>query len=132
MKINTQTVLLLVAAGAVSYLFGGWAAILLVAAVLLIGLFSVANLVATVCSDPALGYGSTAYEIAAMLVMNVMQSSFSGGRADVAFLGATARETQLLERLRRSPAYGALSITVSLLGPVPVFPGYLILTTLGR
>ena len=132
MKINIQTILLLAAAGVVSYLYGAVAMVLLLAAVFIIGLISVANLAATVCSDPALGSGSTAYQIAAMLVMNVMQSSFSGGRADVAFLGATARETQLLERLRRSPAYGALSTTVSLLGPVPVFPGYLILSTLGR
>lgn len=130
MKNHTPTILLLAAVGIVSYLFGIWAGSLLVLAVLLIGWIAVFNLDATVSNDPALGSGSTAHEISAMLVMSVMQASGNGGHADVAFLGATNRETQLLERLRRSSAYHALVRTVSLLGPVPVFPGYLILTKL--
>lgn len=129
---NTPTVLLLLAIACASWFFGPVVAVLLVVVVFVIGLVPVALLAQTVCSDRALGYGSTAFQVTAMLVANVMQSSLAGGRHDVAFLGATARETQLLERLRRSQAYSLLSNTVSMLGPVPVFPGYLIVSALGR
>lgn len=133
MKIpNIPTVLLLLVVAGTSFAFGGWAAIALVLVVFVIGLVPVALLAQTVCSDRALGHGSTAFQVTAMLVANVMQSGFAGGPRDVAFLGATARETQLLERLRRSPAYTLLSNTVSILGPLPVFPGYLTVSALGR
>lgn len=133
MNINIPTILLLAVVAVASALFGAWAAIPLLALVFIIGSVAVAMLTATVCDDNALGRGSTAYQVAAVLVMNSMQASLSSnGRRDMAFLGASARETQLLERLRRSPAYSFLSLTVSVLGPVPVYPGYLVLTACGR
>lgn len=133
MNITIPTIVPLAVAALVSFAFGPVAALIVVAVLFVVGLVASLWLTAIVCSDDSLGSGSTGKQVAAMLIMNAMQTSLgTDGRCDVAFLGASARETQLLERLRRSPAYSFLSNTVSVIGPIPVFPGYLIVSAMTR